>query len=352
MNKKRIAHVLPRSCGGVNTILQNIVSEMVDDYETTVFIVGRYEKMNQVIEKKIQFVRLNQKHFLSFKMIVELIRLIRENDIIHVHLFPALYFCAYLKPFFIEKKFVYTEHASINNRRKYNFLHYIEIPIYNAYDNVVAVSDSCKKSLDMWLNHKVCIQTINNGIDMKQCHFQSKFDFASIGIDSKYIITMVARLSADKDFHTIIEAMALLNADYHLVLVGDGNLRSQIENEIQKMSLINRITLLGYRSDVTAILASSTLSVLSSYAEGMSLVILESLAVGTPCIGSDVDGIRDVLPNLYRFERGNCVELARLIEKVATNRIEPLPFSDILNKYSVQKMVNSYRILYDGDALQ
>lgn len=102
MNKKRIAHVLPRSCGGVNTILQNIVSEMVDDYETTVFIVGRYEKMNQVIEKKIQFVRLNQKHFLSFKMIVELIRLIRENDIIHVHLFPALYFCAYLKPFFIE----------------------------------------------------------------------------------------------------------------------------------------------------------------------------------------------------------------------------------------------------------
>lgn len=348
MNKKRIAHVLPFSLGGVNTILQNIVAGTVDDYEITVFIVGSYENMNQSIVERIRFVSLNQKRFLSLKMIIELVRLVKRNDIIHVHLFPAFYFCAFLKPFFRKKDFIYTEHASINNRRRYNILHYIEIPIYNAYNRVIAVSDSCKNNLDIWLRHKVSVQTINNGIDMRQYHSQSKFDFESIGISSKYIITMVARLSADKDFHTIIGAMSLLNADYHLVFVGDGDLRLQIETEIRRLSLTDKITLLGYRTNVMEILSSSTLSVLSSYAEGLGLVILESLALGVPCIGSDVDGIRDVLPDSYRFENGNSAALAKLIEKVITNKNETLSYSKILEKYSVQKMIISYRELYNN----
>lgn len=349
--KKKIVHVLPFSLGGVNTILQNIVVGTVDDYEITIFIVGSYENMNQSIEERVRFIRLNQKYFLSLKMIIELVRLIRRNDIIHVHLFPALYFCAFLKLFFWKKNFIYTEHASMNNRRRYNILHYIEIPIYKAYNNIIAVSDSCKNNLEIWLRHKVYIQIINNGIDMKQYHPQSKFDFKSMGINSKYIITMVARLSADKDFHTIIEAMSFLNEDFHLVFVGDGDLRPQIEAEIRKLSLMDKITLLGYCTNVVEILASSALSVLSSYAEGMSIVILESLSVKIPCIGSNVDGIRDILPDSYRFERGNSVELAGLIERVVTNKIDALHYNDILNKYSVQKMIASYRQLYNNDSV-
>ena len=344
--KRKIVHVLPFSLGGVNTILTNIVSGTVDDYDVTLFIVGDYENIDQSVEEKLHLICLNQKRFFSLKMIMELLRLIKRNDIVHVHLFPALYLCAFLSFFFRGKNFIYTEHASMNNRRRHNMLHYIEIPIYNAYNSVIAVSESCKNSLENWLDHKVYIQVINNGINMKRFHSQSRFDFKSKGIDSKYIITMVARLSVDKDFHTIIEAMSLLGEDYHLVLVGEGDLRPQIEMEIRNLSLMDKITLLGYCTDVMEILASSTLSVLSSYAEGMGIVILESLAAKTPCIGSDVDGIKDVLPSAYRFERGNSVELAELIRKVITNNIETLHYDDILEKYSVQKMIASYRQLY------
>lgn len=348
MYKKRILHVLPFSLGGVNTIIQEIISGIIDDYDITVFIIGSYDDVDQLIEDRIRFVRLNQKRFLSLKMIGELISLIKKNDIVHVHLFPTFYFCAFLRLFFFKKCFIYTEHASVNNRRRHSMLRYIEIPIYKSYNYVIAVSDSCKKNLDIWLRHKVCVQTINNGIDIRKYQYQSRFDFKSVGIDSKYTVTMVARLSKDKDFHTIIKTMSLLSSDYHLVFIGDGDLRPQIEDEIRRLSLTDKITLLGYRIDVADILASSTLSVLSSYAEGMSLVIFESLAVGTPCIGSDVDGIRDVLPDSYRFEGGNSAELAKLIKEVVTNKIEILPYSDILNKYSVQKMVNSYRELYNN----
>lgn len=348
MNKKRLLHVLPSSVGGVNTILREIISGTADNYDITVFIVCGCKNVDKLVEEKIQIVRLNQKHFLSFRMIWELICLIKKNDIIHVHLFPTFYLCAILKPFFAKKTFIYTEHASVNNRRKYNILRYIEIPIYKLYNDVIAVSDSCKINLEIWLRYKVHVQTINNGIDVKKYDSQFRFDFESVGIDAQYVVTMVARLSTDKDFYTIIRAMSLLSSDYHLVFVGDGDLRSQIEDEIRGLSLTDKITLLGYRIDVAEILASSTLSVLSTYAEGMGLVILESLAVGIPCIGSDVEGVRDVLPDSYRFERGNIAELAALIERVVENKIEVLPYNDILKKYSVEKMVSSYRELYNN----
>lgn len=346
MKKKRILHVTPVLRGGVHTVIQEILSETIDNYDNTVVVTGKYIPLVSSIEKKIRFIEINQKGKFNLRSIIKIFRLIKHNDIIHVHLFPALYYCALFKLFYPQKNFIYTEHASTNNRRRYKLFRYIEIPIYQSYNHVIAVSESCKKNLNEWLCHKVNIQTIYNGINIKKLQAQPEFNFQQIGINAPYIITMVARLSADKDFSTLFRAMALLDNNFHLVLVGDGNLREQIEDEIHQLSLDKKVTLLGYRTDIAGILASSTLSVLSSHAEGMGLTIIESLAVGTPCIGSDVEGIQDILPKEYRFPKGDYKELANRIIEVITDKISPLPYHDILAKYSTQNMVNAYRQIY------
>lgn len=346
MKKKRILHVTPALRGGVHTVIQEILSGTLDSYENTVVVTGKYVPLDPTIEKNIKFIGLNKGNRFSIKKIIRVGKLIKKNDIIHVHLFPALYYCALFKAFFPKKKFIYTEHASTNNRRKYKIFKFFEIPIYRSYNYIVAVSESCKKNLDEWLCHKVNIQTIYNGINIKRFQSQPKFDFQQIGINSQYIITMVARLSADKDFSTLLKAITLLDNNYHLVLVGEGNQRKQIEDEIHRLSLEQKVTMLGYRNDIASILASSTLSVLSSHGEGMGLTIIESLAVNTPCLGSDVEGIQDILPKEYRFSKGKYKELANLIEKVTANKIPPLPYHEIVEKYSTQNMVKAYCQIY------
>lgn len=347
MPSKKILHIAPVLRGGVRTVIQNIVSDTLHEYDCMVVVIGEYIPFEANIDKQIRFIGLPTKKRFDFKQIFKLFKLIKANDIIHVHLFPSLYYCAFFKLFFPKKNFIFTEHASTNNRRKHKLFKLIEIPIYSVYNHVVAVSESCKKALDEWLSYKVKTQTIYNGIDVKQLQAQPKLDFHEFGITAKYIITMVARLSTDKDFLTLLKAMTLLNDDYHLVLVGDGELYQQIIDETHQLSLEKKVTLLGNRADVASILSASTLSVLSSHAEGMGLTIIESLAVRTPCIGSDVEGIKDLLPNTYRFPKGNETALAKLIQQVVRKEIPPLPYDCITNKYSIKTMMDAYRKLYE-----
>ena len=344
--KHKILHVVSNSLGGVHTVLQEIIKGTIDKYDIYVLILGKSSDFDKQIQENIHLFKIGRGIY-NLSSFSKLIKLIKEVDIVHVHLFPTLYYCAILS-WLYKKNFIYTEHASVNNRRKYKILRFLEIPIYKSYNHIVAVSESCKRNLCAWLMNKVDVYTINNGINIENYKADSIFDFSKIGIHAKYVITMVARLSSDKDFHTLFDAMTLLNNDYHLVLVGDGELRKPLETEILKKELTGRVSLLGYRSDVANILAASTLSVLSSYAEGFSLVILESLILHIPCIGSHVDGIVDILPESYMFEQGDCKALADLIIKVANNDIERLQYDKILNTFSVQSMVNAYLNLYES----
>lgn len=345
--KKKILHVLPISLGGTHTILQEIVKGTLDLYEISILILGECSDFDMQIQKNVHIYKINTSKY-SLLNFLKLSKFIKNADIVHVHLFPALYYCAFFSRIYKHKKFIYTEHASMNNRRKHNIFRYIEIPIYKSYDNVVAVSKSCEHNLCTWLKYKVNnISVINNGIDSTKYKNHSTFNFADININSKYIIVMVARLSSDKDFNTLIDAISFLNNDYHLVLLGEGELRSQIEERIREKNLCNKVSLLGYRTDVYDILAASTLSVLSSYAEGFSLVILESILLHVPCIGSNVDGIKDILPASYMFECGNSQILADLIVKIVNKDIEPLPYEKILNSFSAKSMVSEYVKLYN-----
>jgi len=79
------------------------------------------------------------------------------------------------------------------------------------------------------------------------------------------------------------------------VMVGDGELRPQVEFGLKKENIGGAVTLLGWRSDLSEIYADVDLVVLTSRHEGTPLVLVEAMASGKPFVATHVGGIRDLM---------------------------------------------------------
>ena len=114
-------------------------------------------------------------------------------------------------------------------------------------------------------------------------------------------VTMIARMNAHYKNHAGFLRIA---AEVHkqlpeteFLLVGDGPLRAEIEQLSASLGLGDRVLFLGDRRDIPAILASSDLSVLTSDSEGLSNVLLESMAAGVPVVAYAVGGNPEIVSN-------------------------------------------------------
>jgi glycosyltransferase involved in cell wall biosynthesis len=110
----------------------------------------------------------------------------------------------------------------------------------------------------------------------------------------------VARLSAQKGIPLLIEAVTILAArrsDFRLVLVGDGEMRAEIEHMIVDNGLSDIVSITGFvgASRVRDILLSSRAMVLPSFAEGLPVVIMEALALETPVIVTAIAGVPELV---------------------------------------------------------
>lgn len=288
--------------------------------------------------------------------LIKLIRFIKKNkyDIVHTHLFPALYFSAIATFFYSKTKFFYTEHSTNNKRRKYKVFRFIEKIIYSRFDKIICISNKTEENLR---NHIKCsserILTIENGIDLEK--FQNAFPIERKKIheslkEKDILITMVGRFSPQKDQLTLIRAMKNLPLHYKLLLVGEGVLQEKCKKEVELLGLNNRVLFLGIRRDVANIFKSSNISVLSSIWEGFGLVAVEAMATGIPVIGTNVEGLKEVIKNdEYMFKLGASKELAEKILKIINfknNKQQKEYLEENSKKYSINKMLKEYLKIY------
>ena len=113
-------------------------------------------------------------------------------------------------------------------------------------------------------------------------------------------LVCIGRLSEQKGHLLLIEAaskLAVTGLDFKLVFVGDGPLRSEIEQQIAQLKLQNNIEITGWASsdEVREQLLASRAMVLPSFAEGLPVVIMESLALNRPVISTYVAGIPELV---------------------------------------------------------
>lgn len=137
-------------------------------------------------------------------------------------------------------------------------------------------------------------------------------------------LVAVGRLAGQKGFPLLIEAMALAAPDLpnlHLTLVGDGELRQQIESLIVAHGLQSRITLTGWQDEagVRDALAASQALILPSFAEGLPVVVMEAMAAGRPVIATAIAGVPElVTPDVgWMVPAGDAQALAMAIHTLA-----------------------------------
>ena len=162
---------------------------------------------------------------------------------------------------------------------------------------------------------------------------------------------MVASFRKQKNHKTLIKALSNLNSNYTLSLVGEGDNLENIKSLTKELNLEKRVHFLGFRNDIAELYRNHDIFVLSSHSEGFGLVAVEAMASGLPVIASNVDGLREVVDGAgLLFEPKNEIELAKQIQKVATNNeLKNRMINDGLVKaknYDIKNLKNKTLKLY------
>jgi glycosyltransferase involved in cell wall biosynthesis len=150
------------------------------------------------------------------------------------------------------------------------------------------------------IGHKIVV--IPNGVDISRYGPQAgdpdSADRKSIRVelalsDRTRLLVLVGTFKEAKGHRYMIEAMTSLAPQYpnlHLLFVGDGELRADLEAQAANAALDDRIHFLGSRHDVADLLACSDIFVLPSLYEGLSIALLEAMATGLPIVATRVSG--------------------------------------------------------------
>jgi glycosyltransferase involved in cell wall biosynthesis len=120
-----------------------------------------------------------------------------------------------------------------------------------------------------------------------------------LGIKSDaHVVTTVGRLTAIKQHQLFLRAarhVAEQDPAALFLIVGDGELRRELERLSTELGVRDRCRFLGWRRDLATIYAATDVFLLTSRNEGTPVALIESLASGVPGVSTDVGGVRDVI---------------------------------------------------------
>ena len=108
-----------------------------------------------------------------------------------------------------------------------------------------------------------------------------------LGISNQRLICHVGRFNKQKNHSFLIDIFKeihKIDSDSILLLIGDGDLRKEIEDKVNRLNLLSNVRFLGVRDDVPQLLKASDLLLFPSYYEGLSVVLVEAQATGIKCI--------------------------------------------------------------------
>ena len=181
--------------------------------------------------------------------------------------------------------------------------------------------------------------------------------FAYKGPADSLTAISVARLSKEKDFPTLLRAMKIVKEslpEFRLKLVGDGAERTMLENLATELELGETVEFLGERKDVPELLPQAGFYISSSLSEGISLTILEAMAVGLPVVATSVGGNPEIV---VEGETGHLVPAGNP-EALATGILQQVSERErwatmgkrgrerVEEHFEIHRMVQDYENLY------
>jgi glycosyltransferase involved in cell wall biosynthesis len=305
MKKIRVLHIVPTlSPGGAERVAVHIATKLNGErYEAVmVSLGGRSEcDLDRLLEEAGVEVRyLGKPPGFDYRMYPRLHRVFREYrpDLIHTHIQVLRYA---LPSMLLLKRasLVHTVHnlAEREIERRARWIHRYA---FNHGVVPVAVAQQVAVSLGRVYGITGC-RVVPNGIPTDSyAHPQTarrKWREREGFRDTDVLFVCVARFSPQKNHALLLKAFAqgpASDPNAHLVLVGDGVLREQLQKQAKDLGLPGQIHFLGLRSDIADVLGAMDVFALSSDWEGNPLSVMEAMASGLPILSTAVGGVPDL----------------------------------------------------------
>jgi glycosyltransferase involved in cell wall biosynthesis len=181
------------------------------------------------------------------------------------------------------------------------FFRWLETLLARQADVLIAVSEAVKQDLvDLGVAPSDRIRVVPLGLELDRLTGPLPKGALRVGGLSPLapLVGMVGRLVPIKDVPTFLAAAVLVRKarpDSHFALVGDGEERSLLEQECQRLGLFDAVHFCGWRRDLAAVYGDLDVVVNASRNEGTPVALIEALAAGRPVVATRVGGTPDLL---------------------------------------------------------
>lgn len=343
----KILHVITSlEIGGAQRLLSDLIPLQAKTEDVTLLV---YERVGNDFERRVSaagvnIISMDEHNFHNPGVILKMRKIFKDYDAIHAHLFPTVWWAS-LAARGLKVKMVYTEHSTSNSRRGKWYLRPVEQFMYARYNKIISISQQTQDALCSWLKaNDERFVVICNGVDTAR--------FASVKkpVIPKSLI-MVSRFASSKDQETVIRAMQQIDPEATLRFVGDGENLEHCKQIASELGLTDRVQFLGARSDVAELVAESYIGIQSSNWEGFGLTAVEIMSCGKPIIGTNVDGLKQVIEEAGEtFHVGNDNELAVRVNYLLNNIEHYTRISgkciERASLYDISVMANGYLGVY------
>lgn len=311
--------------GGAERVIANLSNNMIKSNEI-IICVTKYGKSMYEIDPKIKYYTLDcdeKKHnFLkkNFTRIHRLNNIVKqENPDIIVSLLPEPTYRLMLVNMIRRKKVIISVRNDPKVEYKSKINNIIMKILYPKADGFIFQTEEARDYFCQKIKDKSVIIPNPINDDFIQKPYEG---------EREKIIVSVGRLTEQKNQKMLINAFSKLDKkfeDYKLVIYGEGELRRQLENQIQELQLEKRVFLPGETDCIKEKIYKSSLFVLSSDYEGMPNALMEAMALGLPCISTDCPcgGPKYLIKNEYNgllVGVKNEEELAKKINEVLSDK--------------------------------
>lgn len=350
--------------GGAEKILANILNNIdLNKYEIDVLEYIHFDVKQEIIPKEINRIRpiLNYnetnkyKRYLFDKLCLYFPSLIRKahlrkkydieisfNEQIPSYLLDqgAITFCWI--------------HSSMYGIEKFKKSYIKQLKVFKSARKIIAISEMTEKSIsDIFPEVSNKIIKIYNGFTFENIINKSN-EHTDIKLYNNSLV-LIGRLDERKQPLKSIECLRKLHdqaCNYHLYILGQGELLNQIENQVKKYNLEKYVHILGYIQNPYPIIKQGKAIVSFSSQEGFPTIFVEGLTVGVPFVSSEVGGAKELSNGgkcgiVYKTIDEACNILKQIYnKKIIFKRDECQQF---IIKFSIENQIINLENLLDNE---